>query len=134
MDTLQSTERLTIARSRAIVEHAEAVFEQGQPVADAFEPFAAGGAVDRFEAYTALLLVIADYFAMVKRLDRTEQERYEGYVKHSRSVATRVVCDGVKHAETAIDLMLDCGASFDQYTQWLSLQDPNNHAFLARCL
>lgn len=129
MGTLQSAERLTIERSRSIVEYAEAIFEQGQPIADAFEPFAAGGAVDRFEAYTALLLVIADYFAMVNRLTRKEQERYEGYVKHSRSVVIRVVCDGVKHSETATDLILDSGGSFDQYTQWLSLQDPKNHAF-----
>jgi len=129
METLQGAERLTIVRARSIVEHAEAVFAEGRLIPDAFDPFSSAGAIDRQEAFTALLLVVADYFASVSGLDRTECERYEEYVRLSRSIAIRIICDGVKHSETAIAFMRDCGSSFDLYTKWLSLQDPSKNTF-----
>jgi hypothetical protein len=74
---MKRAEMLTITRARSNVQHAEAVFAQGQPIRDAFGPFSAGGATDRQEAYTALLLVIAEYFARAGRLVGIERERYE---------------------------------------------------------
>jgi hypothetical protein len=129
METLQCDERLTIARARHLVEHAESTFALGSSIPDAFEPFAEAGAIDRQEAYTALLLVIADYFVATRSSSHVERERFELYVKQSRLIAVRIVCDGLNSTDAITSLTTECARSFDSFTEWLSTQDHNSNNF-----
>ncbi|WP_162348874.1 hypothetical protein [Pseudoxanthomonas gei] len=121
-------ERLTVLRARRIVGHAETIFSLRDEILDAFDPFASGGAIDRQEACTALLLVISDYYLAVSASPE-KRKGYEEYVKWSRVIARRVSSDGINDVGAALKLALDAEIIFDKYIQWLSLQRPSDEKF-----
>ena len=90
---------LTLARARAIVEHAENEFATGRRIEYSLTPFEAGGASSPLEALHALFIIIADrfWFSCVRQSGAPEaMKMFDDYAAASRFIAMSISFESTK--------------------------------------
>ena len=117
---------LTLERARKIVGHAEDKFATGKDIADAFTPFAQGGALTRLEALKALYIVIADYYHIASSRSSISprlMEEFEKYVNQSKSIAMRIMSDDVRDDDQKRKVSLEQKTSYELNVKYFKSLD-----------
>lgn len=117
---------ITVERALSIVEHAEDQFAKGRAIADAFAPFAEGGAHSRSDARTALMIVIADTYRLAAPPTSSQFGTYQSYARSSRMIASRIIFDDPAYRNDAAEDVLALGTEYEAYLVFLETLEPNH--------